>query len=331
MSQFPGSLQNLLVLQRQLEVSQYVCAGSAAIFIWDILNNVRSEYSLLFKHKSSSAAVAYVMSRIGALIFVLGFTIFALYPFNDCNTVLLAFNSFIPVAVCGTSFLFVFRVSAIFGGDRIVTTVFGCLWLAAVASSITLPVGESALAIPVGDPTVCIISRAEPYVGASAVILTVASVATFLAISYRLASNLLHTEHQEDAKARGGTNSTIFLRSLLMDGQMYYLIVVLVNISATLMLYIPSVPLPYRGLLVVPNIALTSIMACRVYRNKVLGVRRLPQLTLPTLNRSPDGNTIPLSVVQFEQRTATYMSGSMHLNTVESNVTRSKQCATREG
>jgi len=327
MSQFSEGSADLAVLQRQIEVSQYVCAGSAAVFVWDILNNVRGEYSLLFKHKSTAATVAYAMSRIGALIFVLGFTIFASYPFTDCNKVLLAFNSFLPVGVCGTAFLFLYRVCAMYGGDRLVTIVFGCLWLAAVGSAMTIPIGESGLAI--GDPTVCIISRAEPYVGSSAVVLTVQNTVTFLAISYRLVSNLSHTEQQaggkEDRAPGSGVNPRIFLRSLFMDGQMYYLIVVLVNISATLVLYISSVPLLYRGLLVVPNVTLTSVMACRVYRNKILGVRRPPELTLPTLNRSTDGNTIPLSAVQFQQRTD--MTSSQHLDSDETNSSGDKKSA----
>jgi hypothetical protein len=59
-------------------------------------------------------------------------------------------------------------------------------------------------------------------------------------------------------------------------------------------------------------------MACRVYRNKVLGWRRVPELSLPTLN---DVNTIPLSVVQFQQQ-HTDMTGSLHMDSNESHLTR---------
>ncbi|KAF7350852.1 hypothetical protein MSAN_01647300 [Mycena sanguinolenta] len=188
------------------------------------------------------------MTRIGALVFVLGFTVFASHPFTDSNKVLLAINSFLPVTVCGTSFLFLYRVWTVYGGDRIVTLMFGCLWLFTVGSAITIPIGESAEEI--GDPLT---------------------------------------------------------------------IVVLMNIPATLLLYISSVPMVYRGLFVVPNITLTSVMACRIYRDKVLCVRRSPQLTLPTLNHTT--NTIPLSAVQFQH---TDVTGSLHLDSVESNFTRGK-------
>jgi hypothetical protein len=86
--------------------------------------------------------------------------------------------------------------------------------------------------------------------------------------------------------------------------------VVLSNLVATLLLYLPTIPLIYRGSLVIPNVVLTSVMTCRVYRNKALGVGRSPQYSVPTLNRTPDGNTLPLSTVQFQntQNTTSDMS-----------------------
>jgi hypothetical protein len=87
-----------------------------------------------------------------------------------------------------------------------------------------IPTGESALAI--GDPAVCIIGRAGSYIGSSAIILTVQDTATFLAIAYRIMSNLSHSEQQEGGKqGKAPVMFTIFLRAILMDGQMYYLCV----------------------------------------------------------------------------------------------------------
>ncbi|KAF7350846.1 hypothetical protein MSAN_01646600 [Mycena sanguinolenta] len=299
-----------LVLQRQIEIAQYVCAGSAAVYVWDILNNVRSDWSLFFKHKSNAVAVAYPMARIGALVFVLGFTVFASHPFTYCNKVLLVINSFLPVTVCGTSSLFLYRVWTVYGGDRIVTLIFGCLWLFAVGSAITIPIGESAERID--GPLICVISRVESYIGASAIILTVQKYD-------HLPRDLVSNDEGGKSDRPRGIHSANFLRSLYRDGQMNYLIVVLMNIPATLLLYISSVPTVYRGLFVVPNITLTSVMACRIYRDKVLGVRRSPQLTLPTLNHTT--NTIPLSVVRFQH---TDVTSSLHMDSDESNFTRGK-------
>ncbi|KAJ7252385.1 hypothetical protein B0H12DRAFT_1118054 [Mycena haematopus] len=296
-------------LQRQIEIAQYVCAGSAAVYIWDILNHIRSEYTLLFRHKSSVAMVAYFMSRIGGLVFVLGFTVFASYPFKNCTKPLLVFTSFLPLAVSGTCFLFSSRVSALWSGHRIVTPLFASLSLAATGSSVLVPLGESAMTFPFGEVG-CVVSRVEAYVGAAVILLMVQNAGAFGAIAYRMISNLSHGERQgggggkpdrDGALARG---AAVLLPALFADGQMYYLITVLTNLTATLLFYLPRVPPLYHALLVVPNITVTSVMACRVYRTRIIGPRRPSQLTLPTLNcTSGEGGTMAMSAVRFRERT----------------------------
>lgn len=96
----------------------------------------------------------------------------------------------------------------------------GCLSLAAVGASIVIPTGESALAI--GDPAVCIIARVGSYIGSSAIILAVQDTATFLAIAYRI---MLNSEQEGGKQGKAPAKSAIFLRAILIDGQMYYLCV----------------------------------------------------------------------------------------------------------
>lgn len=63
------------------------------------------------------------------------------------------------------------------------------------------------------------------------------------------------------------------------------------------MIYVPGISAVYHSILVIPNVLLTSIMACRVYRNTKLNVHHSPELSIPTLNdRDPN---IPLTVVHF--------------------------------
>ncbi|KAJ7037602.1 hypothetical protein C8F04DRAFT_1091852 [Mycena alexandri] len=313
-------------LQKQIEVSAYVFAGATAVFIWDILNNLRSEYCLLFKHRLSAATLAYFISRVASLIYVLGFTIFASYPLKECSKAYIAFNSFYPVAVSASAFLFFFRVRAIFNGDRLATILFGCLWLAVLGSSITIPIGGKAAGL--GDPTECIVAHVSAYVGSAGIVITVHDTLVFFAISYRLVSNFQAEQKTRGEKVKSlfsGSNLPAFSKSLFEDGQMYYMITVVTNIVATVMIYIPSVSPVYHGFLVVPNVTLTSIMACRVYRNTKLGATRGSRdLTLPTLNPlGPGGSTIPLSTVQFTgQHTA--MSSS-HIGENDSDSTENKE------
>ncbi|KAJ7660629.1 hypothetical protein B0H17DRAFT_846997, partial [Mycena rosella] len=256
-------------LQRPVEVSAYVFAGCTGVFIWDILNNLRSDYVLLFKQNLHVACLAYVVSRIGSLMYVLGYTIFLSYPLQACNTAYVAFNVFYPIGVSASAFLFFFRVRAIYGGNRLVTAIFGFLWLAVLGSSITIPFGVSAGKL--GDPSECIVARVEAYVGASGITLAVHDTLVFFAISYRLVSDVEQMQQQTRGTQLkmlfSGTHLPAFSKALFADGQMYYMITVVINIVAILLVYIPTVSPVYRGLLSVPDVTLTSIMACRVYRN----------------------------------------------------------------
>ncbi|KAJ7687176.1 hypothetical protein B0H17DRAFT_939687 [Mycena rosella] len=291
-------------LQRPVEISAYIFAGCTGVFIWDILNNLRSDYALLFKQNFHGASSAYVVSRIGSLMYVLGYTIFSSYPLQACNTAFVAFNAFYPIGVSASAFLFFFRVRAIYRGNRLITAVFGFLWLAVLGSSITIPFGVSA--VKLGDPSECIIAHVEVYAGASVLILTVHDTLVFFAISYRLVSDFGQMQQQtwgtQLKMLFSGAHLPAFSKALFADGQMYYMLTVVTNVVAILLVYIPTVSPVYHGLLSVPNVTLTSILACRVYRNTKLGIMRgSRELSLPTLNDvGLNGNlTIPLNVVQL--------------------------------
>ncbi|KAJ7025418.1 hypothetical protein C8F04DRAFT_135671 [Mycena alexandri] len=304
--------------QRQIQVSAYVFAGSTAVFVWDILNNLRSDYSVLFGQRLSAATLAYFAARIASFVYVLGSTIFTSYPLQDCNTAYIAFNIFLPIGVSGAAFLFFLRVRAIFQRERIPTIIFGFMWLAVLASSIsTVPGG----AIRLGDPMVCVLvpRHAVAISGLAGIVVMVHDTMVFFAISYRLISTFeTQQTRREKVKALfSGANLPAFSKSLFMEGQMYYMITVIANIVTTVMTYAPVHPV-YHGFLVIPNIMLTSIMACRVYRHTKLGVtHRSADLTLPTLNTL--GNPIPLRVVFSGQHTG--IVGELHTGANDLNST----------
>ncbi|KAJ7626747.1 hypothetical protein B0H17DRAFT_851854, partial [Mycena rosella] len=260
------------VLQRPVDVSAHVFAACTGVFIWDIVNNLRSDYALLFKPNFHAACLAYVVSRIGSLIYVLGYIIVLSYPLQACNTAFVAFHIFYPIGVSASAFLFFFRVRAIYEGSRLVTAIFGFLWLAVLGSSITVPLGMSA--VKVGDPSECIVAPVEVYVGASGIILTVHDTLVFFAISYRLVSNSGQMQQEtwgmQLKMLFSGAHLPAFSKALFADGQMYYMITIVTNVVATLLVYIPTTSPVYHGLLSVPNVTLSSIMACRIYRNTKL-------------------------------------------------------------
>ncbi|CAK5266326.1 unnamed protein product [Mycena citricolor] len=281
----PGTLGITLLppaLAQQVLISDYVCAGSLGIAIWDLLNNCRAEYELLTRSRLRLPIVAYVFARVFSLAYILGFTLLGTYPLGNCSTMFRVFDSFYPVATSATSLLFFFRVRGVYASALVPTIVFGTLWLGVLATSVTIPIGGRA--IPIGPTDYCLITSVAPYVGAAAIMVTIHDTAVYLAISYCLVTNthIVQTNGQLFRALICGKYLPSFSRSLFVDGQVYYMVSVISNILVTLMVYLPVSPL-YHGLLAVPNMALTSVMACRVYRNTRLGLSQRPTaLTLPT-------------------------------------------------
>ncbi|KAJ6527994.1 hypothetical protein DFH09DRAFT_1045624 [Mycena vulgaris] len=254
-------------------------------------------------------------SRLASLIYTLGNTLFASYPLARCNTAFIVFNSFYPIAVSATALLFFFRVRAIYGGSHFVTVIFGFLSLAGVATSVTVAtsvaVPISARATSFGNPPQCVLlARHHPYSGSSGITLTIHATVVFFAISYRLVSNFTHAQQTRRDKVTelfSGANLPAFSKALFDEGQMYYMATVVSNIFTTVMVYVPNANPLYHGLLIIPNVTLTSIMACRVYRHTKLGFTRTgEELVLPTLNpRASEHQSIQLSAVDLSpERTA---------------------------
>ncbi|KAJ6562342.1 hypothetical protein B0H19DRAFT_1027132 [Mycena capillaripes] len=281
---------------RELQVASLVLAGTTAVFIWDILDNLRDDYYLLFKRKIQIPTAMYFVSRIAAFVFVLGFTLVATYPLGDCATAVKVFDCFYPIVSGATSLLFIFRVRAIYGGQLLVTWIFGFLWICVVGSALIIPLSTRASAIG----SLCVISGVPAVEGVPGTFMTVHDTGVFLAISYRLLSNS-HTEHTHGGKVQmlfrslfRGANLHAFSEALFREGQKYYMISLISNVLTVSMAYASDLNPIYRTMFAIPNIALTSIMACRVYRNAKLHYVKGP--TLPLTDDSGIGRfAVPLS------------------------------------
>ncbi|KAJ6543373.1 hypothetical protein DFH09DRAFT_1173575 [Mycena vulgaris] len=277
----------------QVEVLRYVWAGTAAVFIWDILNNLRADYDLLFKYRIRWPVVAYFTSRIVCFVYVIGFTIFLTHPVGGCRILDLVLDSLYPIAVPSTSLLFFFRVRAIYGRNRIVTGVFAILWLAELAACITVPFGTGG--INIGPTRYCIIAELAPYTGSAAITPTVFDTAVFVAISYRLLGNT-HVEYSWWEKCRAffsGAYLPAFSKALFLDGQVYYMITVISNVTMSVMVYAPGVSPGSRSLPALSNLMLTCVMACRVYCHTRLGLSQISP-SLPSSALAPTAGNDPM-------------------------------------
>ncbi|KAF7316138.1 hypothetical protein MIND_00131900 [Mycena indigotica] len=235
-------------LHRQLQVVSLVFAGTASVCVWDVLNNLQAEYRMLKKSKFGLASVAYIASRVGSLIYSLGILLFSTYPLQDCAASLHAFEAFYPIATTGSAYLFYARLRAVSGFNRAITFTFALLWLCVLGTSLLIPIVGKAASVN----NVCLYTSSDDYSGAAGITILVYDTAVFLTISYQLVGNYgLDVDPTDSARGTAcswdrarwfisGKNLPAFSKTLLTEGQVYYMITVLVNVVAIALVYAPQ-------------------------------------------------------------------------------------------
>uniref|UniRef100_A0A0W0EWB0 Integral membrane protein n=1 Tax=Moniliophthora roreri TaxID=221103 RepID=A0A0W0EWB0_MONRR len=224
------------VTAAQFEVSRNIYLATLGAFMWDMLSSLPEDIYLM-RHFNSNT-IPYFLSRISALSYVLLSVIAKTTPGPDCVKLEFGITSCWVIAISSSSFLFLRRVMAVFADSRSIRFVFSFLWVANVGISVVTPVGSRAS--PLEDTGYCINGGIKHYVGAATIMpLVFDSLKTLPRLS----------------------------RAMFRGGQQYYLVTVGVNILITVLITTPSVPPIYQATFTIPDIALTSSMACRVYRN----------------------------------------------------------------
>jgi hypothetical protein len=210
----------------------------------------------------------------------------------NCNALLCAIGGCYVVAVSSTSALFFFRVKGVYGNDKYVTAFFGSLWFTLFALSFLVP--PAVRGMHIGDTQRCIITSVANYAPTPVVLNTIIDTIVFLAISLRITSYSIEgdTFTQSVKSFWSGDGLPKFSKSLLQGGQLYYSFVTFfliliffagasffhflfsatigLNIVAVVMLFAP-VPALFHAMFSIPNIALESAMATRVFRSIRLG------------------------------------------------------------
>ncbi|KAF9567211.1 hypothetical protein CPC08DRAFT_617773, partial [Agrocybe pediades] len=258
----------------QVTVASYILVGSLGVLVWDILNNLGSDFRILFKHRITIPTIAYFISRLGSLAYVLASTIFETAHFGNCAVFEKVVCALFPVAIPSTALLFFFRLRAVFDGNKYVIGFFAFMWVAVLAACITVTRGVTG--INIGPTKYCLNAALEDYVSSAAIVPLINDTFIFFAISWRLMTNT-HVDYNVRTGVKTlmyGDYLPAFSKTLFQDGQMYYLTTVSTNLLTVIMLYAGSVPITYRTMFTVPNIALMNIMACRVFRNTKLGLNR---------------------------------------------------------
>ncbi|KAF7373774.1 hypothetical protein MSAN_00589100 [Mycena sanguinolenta] len=253
----------------KFEQSRYLFAATLGAYGWDIGLNLGNDYALLLKHRVRFPTIVYFLSRAFTLAYILGSFIYTVAPIKNCNALGLGNSICLVLSQTATAMLFFLRVTAVWYPSKIAFAVFSILWIAVLGAGITASFGIRGAHI--GPTMQCITTTVPADIEVAVIMPLINDTAIFLAITYCI---LVHTIVADSVLARlriffGGTGLSTLSQALLRSGQHFYLIVVATHVT---ILVLPQSKGFYRGLLVVPALALINAMACLVFRKIKFGL-----------------------------------------------------------
>ncbi|KAH7888390.1 hypothetical protein F5I97DRAFT_1803192 [Phlebopus sp. FC_14] len=272
----PGVYLNYLSPQTaaEYEVFRNVHIATLGAYIWDMLSSSSQEFKMMRTTGSRVTVnfVAYWIARY--VLFLLVDPLFTIQheepgPMTHCQGHILGVDTTYILAGAASSFMFLRRVQAVFFKNRVVRWCFAVLWIANVIIGCIMPMGTTASEI--ANTKHCIVTGEPSYIAAGCISSLVYDSLVFLAVSYKVNTSYSLDRNPLNWKTFfSRPRSPRLSKSIMQGGQQYYLASVFANIIASLLLLIQTVPLAYRILLMLPVLALTTSMACRVFRHLFL-------------------------------------------------------------
>jgi len=128
-----------------------------------------------------------------------------------------------PVAVPFTILLLVFRVVALYKNNKYVVTFFALSWLAILAISIAIPFGMTG--VQIGNTLYCLEIRLQQYAMLAAIGHCIHDILIFLAATWAFMTYSHMEPNMKNSFNVGvlGRHLPAFSKSLLQDGQLYFL------------------------------------------------------------------------------------------------------------
>ncbi|KAF9482376.1 hypothetical protein BDN70DRAFT_930069 [Pholiota conissans] len=271
----------------QISVAIYIHVGCMAVLIWDIIDNLKGDYRLLFHHRIQMPTIIYFISRTTLLAYMITRTILLTVPIKDCGRMYDAINALLVVFVAATTAMFYLRVCAVYLMHKGIVVFYGILWLAVLAMLLTLP--ETFTAVHIATTGYCIESMKGPFLGPTTIILMVNDALVYGAIAYKIFS--MFAETTPDAKfsiVTFGRSLPVISKALLKDSQLYFMVVIVTNPFLVACVYVFDAPLDVMFL--VCHLVLVNILSCRVYRNLKMGLAS--DIAAPKSSPPSSGGTV---------------------------------------
>ncbi|KDR70733.1 hypothetical protein GALMADRAFT_230017 [Galerina marginata CBS 339.88] len=306
----------------QLTVLNYTTVGALAVFIWDVLNNLKNDYKLVTQYRIGSPTVIYLLARWSTVASLVCNAIEYTAPIGNCRQYGLQTGWLYPLAYSSTALLFFIRVRAIYHGNYFVAAFFLILWLGVLVGTSTIP--WAIRAAEIGPTEYCFTGGNVPgYLAASGAITLVFDTLVYLAITWKLTRDLYIARHRSDGGAWAlftGGNLPMFSKGLLQDGQVYYLSTTSVHLLNMILFNVHSIPIAYRFILGVPTQVIMNIMACRVFRNTKFGVMfhqlsvNLPSSQMAPGTRKETSTAVTIEFTKTQERDTDVELGVMQVS-----------------
>lgn len=144
-------------------------------------------------------------------------------PTGNCTVFDNAVHAWCPITIGFSAYLFFLRLRAIYNRNRIVEVIFFTLWLGLLVATIFVPIGI--VGGTVGPTLYCQDAKVALYVTSGQIAPLVFDTLVFVAISWRLCrATCAEMGINRSLKVIiFGEGLPAFTKSLLVDGQLYYL------------------------------------------------------------------------------------------------------------
>ncbi|PPQ98480.1 hypothetical protein CVT26_013881 [Gymnopilus dilepis] len=274
---------------QQFEVARDLYLGTLGAAIWDILVSLPEDL-VLIRGGFRPALVAYFTSRIFSLAYVLLSVVSKTHKVAHCTALEYGVTISWVITSAASASLFFQRVKAVYSGQKSVHYLFAILLLVNVGTSFVVPLGSKLG--PLANTGYCTNKGLKRYTAAAPMMRLIYDSLVFLAISFKIAT--MRGVSGEVVTLRtlfSRKSSSRLVRALLRGGQQYYLyappiilnfgtddsfrISVCSNLLVAVLIVVPSAPPIYQAMFTVPDIALSSSMACRVFRNLKITADRI--------------------------------------------------------
>ncbi|KAI6015148.1 hypothetical protein F5J12DRAFT_890498 [Pisolithus orientalis] len=254
------------------EVGRGINLATLGALIWDILSSLPDERKLIQVGRGSTILFAYFLARPSALAMVILTVLEQTGPVSNCRLIAAISAALQIISSAAASYLFLKRVHAVYFGSRSVQYFFSFLWVVGIGTSCLLLYDAVHGYSEIANTKHCI--RQQDW---AALPVAFGIPVLFDGLVYSAIIHKILSTHQTGQKRgwrtffyRSSKGLPHFSRAVFEGGQLYYLMTNSINMTRLNFSTSFSMPPSYQVMLSAPTIALTSVMACRVYRNLLI-------------------------------------------------------------